>query len=223
MKILTVYILNKYIFTSNRKYFFDLDDNSKEVEKGQDALELAQQSEASLNNLLDLEDSNEDEALLQWEEKNKAALKASEKSSGQKGGAQGNVDLLGRFDDKDLDQKMLSDLMASPIKDLSEESEDSPSRFSAQWNKLFGQEASNINDNNVPDLKLDTLGQVNDDFGSFFSAQTSAALAADGASKDKTSGAGGAILPSQLFDLDQSLFSLQSPKQGNDTKNQSKF
>ena len=180
--------VNKYIFLSNRKYFFDLDDNSKEVEKGQDALELAQQSEASLNNLLDLEDSNEDEALLQWEEKNKAALKASEKSSGQKGGAQGNVDLLGRFDEKDLDQKMLSDLMASPIKDLSEESEDSPSRFSAQWNKLFGQEASNINDNNVPDLKLDTLGQADDDFGSFFSAQTSAALAADGASKDKNSG-----------------------------------
>ena len=164
-----------------------------------------------------MEDSNEDEALLQWEEKNKAALKASEKSSGQKGGAQGNVDLLGRFDEKDLDQTMLSDLMASPIKDLSEESEDSPSRFSAQWNKLFGQEASNINDNNVPDLKLDTLGQADDDFGSFFSAQTSAALAADGASKDKNSGAGGAILPSQLFDLDQSLFSLQSPKQGNDT------
>ena len=107
--------------------------------------------------------------------------------------------------------------MASPIKDLSEESEDSPSRFSAQWNKLFGQEASNINDNNVPDLKLDTLGQADDDFGSFFSAQTSAALAADGASKDKSSGTGGAILPSQLFDLDQSLFSLQSPKQGNDT------
>ena len=72
-----------------------------------------------MNNLLDLEDSNEDEALLQWEEKNKAALKASEKSSGQKGGAQGNVDLLGRFDERDLDQKMLSDLMASPIKDLS--------------------------------------------------------------------------------------------------------
>ena len=111
--------VNKYIFLSNRKYFFDLDDNSKEVEKGQDALELAQQSEASLNNLLDLEDSNEDEALLQWEEKNKAALKASEKSSGQKGSAQGNVDLLGRFDERDLDQKMLSDLMASPIKDLS--------------------------------------------------------------------------------------------------------
>ena len=100
-----------------------------------------------------------------------------------------------------------------------EESEDSPSRFSAQWNKLFGQEASNINDNNVPDLKLDTLGQADDDFGSFFSAQTSAGLAADGASQDKSSGAGGAILPSQLFDLDQSLFSLQSPKQGNDTKN----
>ena len=66
-----------------------------------------------------MEDSNEDEALLQWEEKNKAALKASEKSSGQKGGPQGNVDLLGQFEDKNLDQTMLNDLMASPIKDLS--------------------------------------------------------------------------------------------------------
>ena len=107
---------------------------------------------------------------------------------------------------------MLSDLMSSPIKDLSE-SEDSPSRFSAQWNKMFGQEPSNINDSNVPDLKLDTLGQSDDDFGSFFSAQTSAALAG-GVNKDEEKSSG-AILPSQLFDLDQSLFSLQSPRQGN--------
>lgn len=56
-----------------RNYFFELEDDSqKEVEKGMDALELAQQSEASLNNLLDLEDKD-DELLLQWEEKNKNA------------------------------------------------------------------------------------------------------------------------------------------------------
>ena len=100
------------------------------------------------------------------------------------------------------------------FQDLSD-ADDSPSRFSAQWNKLFGQEPSNINDSNVPDLKLDTLGQADDDFGSFFSAQTSQALASE-ASKDKDKGGGGGtILPSQLFDLDQSLFSLQSPRQGN--------
>ena len=51
-----------------RKFFFDLDeDTSKEPETGVDALELAQQSEASLNNLLELEDKD-DELLLQWEE-----------------------------------------------------------------------------------------------------------------------------------------------------------
>ena len=59
-----------------RKYFFDLDDNSRDVDKGIDALELAQQSEASLNNLLELEDKGDDELLLQWEEKN-AAVKAA--------------------------------------------------------------------------------------------------------------------------------------------------
>lgn len=55
-----------------RNYFFDLDDSAnKQPEIGMDALELAQQSEASLNNLLELEDKD-DEILLQWEEKHKA-------------------------------------------------------------------------------------------------------------------------------------------------------
>ena len=53
-----------------------MDDNSRDVDKGIDALELAQQSEASLNNLLELEDKGDDELLLQWEEKN-AAVKAA--------------------------------------------------------------------------------------------------------------------------------------------------
>ena len=43
---------------------------SKSPEQGVDALELAKQSEASINNLLELEDKD-DELLLQWEE-NKA-------------------------------------------------------------------------------------------------------------------------------------------------------
>ena len=53
-----------------RKFFFDLDDKSEE---GIDALTMAEhmdQSEASLNNLLELEDKD-DELLLQLEE-NKA-------------------------------------------------------------------------------------------------------------------------------------------------------
>ena len=49
----------------DEKYFFDLDE--PEAEQAMDALELAQQSEASLNNLLELEDKD-DELLLQWEE-----------------------------------------------------------------------------------------------------------------------------------------------------------
>ena len=94
-------------------------------------------------------------------------------------------------------------LDASPTKVPSEE--DSPARFSAQWNKLFGQEPSNIDDSTVPDLRLDTLGQDNDEFGSFFSSSKE---------EKETTASDKAILPSQLFDLDQSLFSLQTPRQG---------
>ena len=53
-----------------RKFFFDLDDKSEE---GIDALTMADQSEASLKNLLELEDKD-DELLLQLEQ-NKAILK----------------------------------------------------------------------------------------------------------------------------------------------------
>ena len=89
-----------------------MDDNSKDVDQGVDALALAQQSEASLNNLLDLEDK-EDELLLQWEEQ-KSAKKSTEKS--QQKSADTNLDLLGQLEEKDADQKMLNDLMGSPIK-----------------------------------------------------------------------------------------------------------
>ena len=102
----------QHCFVFFRKYFFDLDDNSKDVDQGVDALALAQQSEASLNNLLDLEDK-EDELLLQWEEQ-KSAKKSTEKS--QQKGADTNLDLLGQLEEKDADQKMLNDLMGSPIK-----------------------------------------------------------------------------------------------------------
>ena len=67
------------------------------------------------------------------------------------------------------------------------------------------QEPSNIDDSTVPDLRLDTLGQDNDEFGSFFSSSKE---------EKETTASDKAILPSQLFDLDQSLFSLQTPRQG---------
>lgn len=94
-------------------------------------------------------------------------------------------------------------LDSSPTREASDPG-DSPARFAAQWNKLFGQEPSNIDDSTVPDLRLDTLGQDDDEFGSFFSA------AAKNDKKDDHA----AILPSQLFDLDQSLFSQQTTRQG---------
>ncbi len=60
--------MNKHPYL--RKYFFDLDDgsganaNANETEEAIDALELAKQSEASLNNLLDLQDNDDDDLLL---------------------------------------------------------------------------------------------------------------------------------------------------------------
>ena len=63
-------VCNFFFNSYFRKFFFDLDDKSEE---GIDALTMAEhmdQSEASLNNLLELEDKD-DELLLQLEE-NKA-------------------------------------------------------------------------------------------------------------------------------------------------------
>ena len=117
-----------------------------------------------------------------------------------------DLNLFGEQPNQTSDTKLLDELMtldASPTKVPSEE--DSPARFSAQWNKLFGQEPSNIDDSTVPDLRLDTLGQDNDEFGSFFSSSKE---------EKETTTSDKAILPSQLFDLDQSLFSLQTPRQG---------
>ena len=141
-----------------------------------------------------------------------------------------HFDLLGQLDKKstdDFDPGLLEDLMglnvSSPTKSSSE-NEDSPARFSAQWNKLFGQDPKPIDDSTVPDLKLDTLGQMDDDFGSFFSASANAQNLQGGKEGGKIvppllnpppkSQQNSAILPSQLFDLDQSLFSVQSPRQG---------
>lgn len=123
----------------------------------------------------------------------------------------GAKDLFGQTVNEDDKKQTLDDLMgldtSSPIKESSDPG-DSPARFTAQWNKLFGQEPSTIDDSTVPDLNLDTLGQLNEDFGSFFSAANPSA-----ATPSQTQQSG-AILPSQLFDLDQSLFSVQSPRQG---------
>lgn len=173
------------------------------IEQGVDALEQAKQSEASLNNLLELEDKD-DELLLQWEE-NKATKSKEVPDKGQPF----EFDLLSDTKGANLIDDELVGLDMSPTKESSEAG-DSPARFSAQWNKLFGQEPANIHDANVPDLKLDSLGQLDDDFGSFFSATTKVG------SEEQPKGSSGAILPSQLFDLDQSLFSQQSPRSPHD-------
>ena len=118
------------------------------------------------------------------------------------------MDLFGELGSDSNAPSLLDELKAldsSPTKLPSEEN--SPERFSAQWNKLFGQEPSNIDDSTVPDLRLDTLGQDGDEFGSFFSSTAKEELSSKSSSEKP-------ILPSQLFDLDQSLFSLQSPRQG---------
>jgi hypothetical protein len=215
-----------------RKYFFDPDEEAAQnVEQGVDALQLAQQSEASLNNLLELGDNDEgdDELLLQWSSSQKTShgqqqgqglgiivlhlneeltcllIAAGDQYMAGYGG--GNFDLLSQMDKGD--SKLLQDLIGneSPSKDSSEG--DSPSRFSTQWNTLFGDKAQGatatvMDESNVPDLRLDTLGQDDDDFGSFFTARQD----------KKTNNSQGALLPSQLFDLDQSLFSKQTPRAG---------
>ena len=179
----------------DEKYFFDLDTDSTKPELGQDALELAQESEASINNLLELEDKD-DELLLHWEEQRN-------KKDQNQDLLKGNTTAESLF--KQEDTSLLDDLAGLDVSSPTKNSElDSPARFSAQWNKLFGQEnPTPMDDSTVPDLNLGTIGQGDDDFGSFLAA----AKPAENQKSD-------AILPSQLFDLDQSLFSLQSPRQG---------
>ena len=177
----------------DEKYFFDLD--TEKAELGQDALELAKESEASINNLLELEDKD-DELLLHWEEQ-RGIKKGAENQDLLK--ASGGEDLFKKDNDTSLLDNLAGlDLVSSP--------QDSPARFSAQWNKLFGQEPKPMDDNTVPDLNLGTLGSTDDDFGSFLQAASTG--------KPRENQSSDAILPSQLFDLDQSLFSLQSPRQG---------
>ena len=139
-------------------------------------------------------EDKDDELLLHWEEQRN---KTKDNQESQEGAG-----LLPSSDTHLLDDLAGLDV-SSPTKETSPN--DSPARFSAQWNKLFGQEPKMIDDNTVPDLNLETLGQTDDDFGSFFSASK------EPSDKDKDTKP---VLPSQLFDLDQSLFSLQSPRQG---------
>ncbi len=120
------------------------------------------------------------------------------------------------------ESKLLEDLMSDFPSKASEE--DSPTRFSTQWNKLFGdkdKEGGQVNqqptdESLLEDLNLPAITQTgpdndNDDFTSFFSARSAASKKANSAADDQPKSA---LLPSQLFDLDQSLFSQQPPRAG---------
>ena len=145
---------------------------------------------------------------------------------------QPDTDLFTPIIDKN-DAQLLSDLMSdNPMQD-----EDNQSGFSAQWNAMFGN--SNVNDKKsmaVGNGKLPKPSGLESDllspgseFGDFMSARigqekTPGAPAGDadlfGILKNKDSAKPNkknknkAFLPSQLFDLDQSLFSQQSPRSG---------
>ena len=239
------------LVTLYRNYFFDLDGvstgNVNEPEEGMDALELAKQSEASLKNLLDLQDNDDDELLLQELGAKRQSTKQSGKSSqhsrsqdrdcsmspitgAEKDTRQEGFDLLSKMDQNE--SKLLQDLMSDFPSQATEE--DSPTRFSTQWNKLFGDKDNSHNpqqggggaatgtpsqpmdeslleDLNLPAISHATTVQGNneDDFTSFFSARASSNSKTDTKNQPDP-----VLLPSQLFDLDQSLFSQQSPRTG---------
>ena len=141
--------------------------------------------------------------------------------------------------DKDLfspkmdqnDAQLLSDLMS----DAPMQGDDNQSGFSAQWNALFGQpNKSNANTMTGEGIteghklaqKESNLMSPSSEFGDFMSAaKTSDALTAGDtdlfgilqnkeSSKSSNKTKNKSFLPSQLFDLDQSLYSQQSPRSG---------
>ena len=128
------------------------------------------------------------------------------------------------------DEQLLSDLMSdNPTKE-----NDSQTGFSAQWNALFGdtnEPAKNTCMSGVMEADRQNTGldsklmSPSSEFGDFMSAARPSNESASGDSdlfgilknkdgsktkKDKTK----SFLPSQLFDLDQSLYSQQSPRSG---------
>ena len=129
------------------------------------------------------------------------------------------------------DEQLLSDLMSdNPTKE-----NDNQTGFSAQWNALFGdtnETAKNtstsggVMEADRQNAGLDSkLMSPSSEFGDFMSAARPINESPSGdsdlfgilknkdgskAKKDKTK----SFLPSQLFDLDQSLYSQQSPRSG---------
>ena len=129
------------------------------------------------------------------------------------------------------DEQLLSDLMSdNPTKE-----NDNQTGFSAQWNALFGDTNESSKNTSMSggvmeadrqNAGLDSkLMSPSSEFGDFMSAAKPSIEASlgdtdlfgilknkDGSKtkKDKTK----SFLPSQLFDLDQSLYSQQSPRSG---------
>ena len=129
------------------------------------------------------------------------------------------------------DAQLLSDLMS----DNPMHGDDNQSGFSAQWNALFG-------DSNKSNTSTLTTGEdaarpkitglesnllsPSSEFGDFMSASKISDTSAAGehdlfgilknkeSSKSNNKSKNKAFLPSQLFDLDQSLYSQQSPRSG---------
>ena len=128
------------------------------------------------------------------------------------------------------DEQLLSDLMSdNPTKE-----NDNQTGFSAQWNALFGdtnESSKNTSMSGVMEADRQNAGldsklmSPSSEFGDFMSAAKPSNDTSLGDSdlfgilknkdgsktkKDKTK----SFLPSQLFDLDQSLYSQQSPRSG---------
>ena len=128
------------------------------------------------------------------------------------------------------DEQLLSDLMSdNPTKE-----NDNQTGFSAQWNALFGdtnESSKNTSMSGVMEADRQNTGldsklmSPSSEFGDFMSAAKPFNELSSGdtdlfgilknkdgskTKKDKTK----SFLPSQLFDLDQSLYSQQSPRSG---------
>ena len=128
------------------------------------------------------------------------------------------------------DEQLLSDLMSdNPTKE-----NDNQTGFSAQWNALFGdtnESSKNTSMSGVMEADRQNTGldselmSPSSEFGDFMSAARPSIESSSGdtdlfgilknkdgskTKKDKTK----SFLPSQLFDLDQSLYSQQSPRSG---------
>ena len=114
--------------------------------------------------------------------------------------------------------------------------DDNQTGFSAQWNAMFGEASkSTATDSNNGQVIMDgkpsnavgsNLVSPSSEFGDFMSASkpSDSSTSGDGdlfgilkkkdSSKQSKSDKNKSFLPSQLFDLDQSLYSQQSPRSG---------